>query len=85
MHGVDGAPHADGAVRGRARRASGADMDYARQAKDIAQAAIVAQASQVKIMQAQKFQQEQAAKAAEAQRRAAVDGANRQAMQGRQR
>ena len=32
-------------------------MDYARQAKDIAQAAIVAQASQGQILQAQKFQQ----------------------------
>ena len=85
MHGVDGAPHADGALRVRARRASGQDMDYSQQAKDIAQAAIVAQASQDQILQAQKFQQGRAAKAAEAQRRAAVDAANRQAMQGRQR
>ena len=37
------------------------------------------------VLQAQKFQQGQAAKASEAQRRAAVDAANRQAMQGRQR
>ena len=54
MRGVDGAPHADGALRGRARRASGPDMDYARQAKNIALAAIVAQASQDQILQAQK-------------------------------
>ena len=33
-------------------------MDYAQQAKDIAQAAIVAQASQDQILQEQKFQQD---------------------------